>query len=116
MLVSLRTASCSLRDHQHPGASGLASLRKHLRSDASVLDDWQATAATDPQTLPARWSMLAAFAPNFLPENSWQVTLDEQGKLLWQSGDEVLTRQPAGSIWKRLGDTFFGLLPIDTQM
>jgi len=274
-------------DRQHPNASGLASLRKRLRSDASVLDDWQATADTDPQTLPARWAVLAgtllpgkarvlednphfegeslpvqaadhisrlfsttredvmsvsaylipsdellqmaqrltdrgvriraltnslasnnhtpahtayrhrrkqiieagvklhelrpdpaerghfeapgfsaetvrlhakilvldqrlvfvgtintdprsmvlntevslmidspelargilaAFAPDFLPENSWQVTLDEQGKLLWQSGDEVLTRQPAGSIWKRLGDTFFGLLPIDTQM
>ena len=60
--------------------------------------------------------ILAAFAPDFLPENSWQVTLDEQGKLQWQSGDEALNRQPAGSIWKRLGDSFFGLLPIDTQM
>ena len=60
--------------------------------------------------------ILAAFAPDFLPENSWHVTLDEQGDLQWQSGDEVLTRQPAGSVWQRMGDAFFGLLPIDTQM
>jgi putative cardiolipin synthase len=60
--------------------------------------------------------ILAAFAPDFLPENSWQVTLDEQGKLQWQAGDKTLNRQPAGSIWKRMGDSFFGLLPIDTQM
>ena len=60
--------------------------------------------------------ILAAFAPDFLPENSWHVTLDEQGDLQWQSGDEVLTRQPAGSVWQRMGDTFFGLLPIDSQM
>ena len=60
--------------------------------------------------------ILAAFAPDFLPENSWQVSLDEQGELRWQSGDEVLTRQPAGSIWQRMGDAFFGLLPIDSQM
>jgi len=60
--------------------------------------------------------ILAAFAPDFLPENSWQVTLDGQGAMQWQSGEEVLTRQPAGSVWQRMGDAFFGLLPIDTQM
>jgi len=36
--------------------------------------------------------------------------------LQWKSGEEVLTRQPAGSVWQRMGDAFFGLLPIDTQM
>ena len=60
--------------------------------------------------------ILAAFAPDFLPENSWQVTLNEQGELQWQSGNEVLKMQPAGSVWQRMGDAFFGLLPIDTQM
>jgi len=60
--------------------------------------------------------ILAAFAPDFLPENSWQVTLDEQNALQWKLGEEVLTRQPAGSVWQRRGDAFFGLLPIDTQM
>ena len=60
--------------------------------------------------------ILAAFAPDFLPENSWRVTLDDKGALQWQSGDEVLTRQPAASVWHRLGDAFFGLLPIDSQM
>jgi putative cardiolipin synthase len=60
--------------------------------------------------------ILAAFAPDFLPENSWRVTLDEQGELQWQSDNEVLTRQPAASVWHRVGDAFFGLLPIDAQM
>ena len=60
--------------------------------------------------------ILAAFAPDFQPDNSWQVTLDEQGELQWQSGEEVLTRQPAASVWHRVADAFFGLLPFDTQM
>ena len=60
--------------------------------------------------------MLAAFAPDFLPENSWQVTRNEQGALQWQSSGGVLTRQPAGSVWQRMGDALFGLLPIDAQM
>ena len=46
-------------DHRSAIASELASLRKRLRQDASVLDDWQATVDTGPQTLPARWATLA---------------------------------------------------------
>ena len=61
-------------------------------------------------------AILAAFAPDFLPANSWRVTLNEQGVLQWQSSEGVLTRQPAGTVWQRMGDAFFGLLPLDTQM
>ena len=47
------------------------------------------------------------------PENSWQVQLDENGKLIWVSGDEILTRQPAQSFWQRVQDVFFKIFPKD---
>ena len=45
------------------------------------------------------------------PANSWQVVLDDSGKLRWVSGDEVLTRQPARSWWQRVQDVFFMMFP-----
>ncbi len=46
-----------------------------------------------------------------LPENSWQVKRDDQGKLIWQSGEDIRTRQPAQSFWQRVMDLFFKLFP-----
>ena len=61
--------------------------------------------------------ILAAFAPDFLPENSWRVQLDEDdGELRWYSADGSLEHQPAGGLLRRLADFVFGLLPIDEQM
>ena len=45
------------------------------------------------------------------PENSWRVQLDQNGKLMWVSGDEILTRQPAQSFWQRVQDVFFKIFP-----
>jgi putative cardiolipin synthase len=45
------------------------------------------------------------------PENSWRVQLDEKGKIIWVSGDKILKRQPARSLWQRLQDVFFKLFP-----
>jgi putative cardiolipin synthase len=45
------------------------------------------------------------------PENSWRVQLDEKGKIIWVSGDKILKRQPAQSLWQRLQDVFFKLFP-----
>ena len=45
------------------------------------------------------------------PENSWQVKLNDEGKLTWQSGEDVRTRQPAQSFWQRVMDVFFKLFP-----
>ena len=45
------------------------------------------------------------------PENSWQVQLDQDGELIWVSGEETLTRQPAQSSWQRFQDSFFKLFP-----
>lgn len=61
-------------------------------------------------------AILTAFSTDFTPQNSWRVVLGENGKLTWHSSDAVLDQQPAGSIWRRVGDFFIGLLPIDEQM
>ncbi len=45
------------------------------------------------------------------PENSWRVQLNENGKVIWVSGDNILTRQPAQSGWQRFLDLFFKLFP-----
>jgi len=45
------------------------------------------------------------------PQNSWRVTQDEKGKLIWVSHDGTLTRQPAQSFWQRVQDAFFKIFP-----
>jgi putative cardiolipin synthase len=45
------------------------------------------------------------------PQNSWQVKLNDEGKLIWQSGEDIRTRQPAQSFWQRVQDWFFKLFP-----
>jgi putative cardiolipin synthase len=45
------------------------------------------------------------------PENSWQVKLDDEGRLIWQSGEDIRTRQPAQNFWQRVMDWFFKLFP-----
>ena len=118
------------RDHFEAPGFGAEIVRLHAK--ILILDQrlvFVGTINTDPRSMVLNTEVslmidspelargiLAAFAPDFLPANSWQVTLNEQGELQWLSGDEVLTRQPAGSVWQRMGDAFFGLLPIDTQM
>ena len=45
------------------------------------------------------------------PQNSWQVKRNDEGKLIWQSGEDIRTRQPAQSFWQRVMDVFFKLFP-----
>ncbi|MGD8447470.1 MAG: phospholipase D family protein [Desulfobacterales bacterium] len=45
------------------------------------------------------------------PKNSWQVKFNDEGKLIWQSGEDIRTRQPAQSFWQRVMDVFFKLFP-----
>jgi putative cardiolipin synthase len=55
---------------------------------------------------------LAQLAEDLMrPENSWQVKFDDKGQLIWQSGDDIKTRQPAQSFWQRVMDWFFKLFP-----
>jgi putative cardiolipin synthase len=45
------------------------------------------------------------------PQNSWQVKLNDEGKLIWQSGEDIRTRQPAQNFWQRVQNLFFKLFP-----
>jgi putative cardiolipin synthase len=45
------------------------------------------------------------------PQNSWQVKRNEEGKLIWESGEDIRTRQPAQSFWQRVMDAFFKIFP-----
>jgi hypothetical protein len=77
-----------------------------LNTEASLMIDSPELAA----------AILTAFATDFSPNNSWRVELSGEGGMSWHSSDGVLTRQPAGSIWRRMGDVFYGLMPIDQAM
>jgi putative cardiolipin synthase len=43
--------------------------------------------------------------------NSWQVTLDEDGKLQWTHDREVTDLQPARNFWQRVEELFFRAVP-----
>jgi len=45
------------------------------------------------------------------PSNSWQVHLDEKGKLYWVSTEGTVTRQPAQNGWQRFQMWIFGIAP-----
>jgi putative cardiolipin synthase len=65
---------------------------------------------------PLNQALRAAVDPDFHPGNAWNLRLDEDGQVLWISGDEVLTAQPARSVFQRLEDWFFSHLPIEDEM
>lgn len=50
------------------------------------------------------------------PKNSWQLLLDEQGRLMWKSADVVIRRDPARTFWQRFQSAFFGIFPLDSQL
>ena len=56
------------------------------------------------------------FVTDFQGHNSWQLKLDQQGDISWESSEGILSRQPAGDIWHRVSDFFYGLAPVDDQM
>ena len=45
------------------------------------------------------------------PENSWEVSLDDAGKLLWQNDVETTQTQPARDSFQLIADWFFMLFP-----
>jgi len=46
------------------------------------------------------------------PENSWQVSLDENGELIWQAGEESFDHEPQVGLWTRMKSRFLSWLPI----
>jgi phosphatidylserine/phosphatidylglycerophosphate/cardiolipin synthase-like enzyme len=45
------------------------------------------------------------------PENSWQVTLDENGREKWTNSDETVDRQPAMGFKQRFIEFLINLVP-----
>ena len=63
-------------------------------------------------TSPALAEEVAAIAErDMAPANSWRVRLDENGKLLWESAEGTVTRQPAQSGWQRVQAWLFKIVP-----
>jgi putative cardiolipin synthase len=56
------------------------------------------------------------FEASLVPENSWQVLLDDRNRLIWKSGDKVIRREPARTFWQRFQSSFFGLFDLDDQL
>lgn len=50
------------------------------------------------------------------PQNSWQLRLDTEGNLSWESSDGTLTRQPAQTSRRRIQSRFFGLFPLERHL
>jgi putative cardiolipin synthase len=57
---------------------------------------------------------------NMLPENSWQVMLDEDGNLMWsglENGAEArYSHEPTTGFWRRLKSGFLSLLPLEKYL
>jgi putative cardiolipin synthase len=50
------------------------------------------------------------------PENAWQVHMNPDFTLRWESSEGTVTSQPARSFGQRIADFFLRLLPIEGQM
>ena len=46
----------------------------------------------------------------------WQVKYDDKGSLIWQSGDEISSVQPARNLWQRISKSVYSLLPIQRHL
>lgn len=51
------------------------------------------------------------------PENSWRVTRDADGQLLWSAGaKQIWTHEPATGFWRRFKSGLFSLLPMEKYL
>jgi putative cardiolipin synthase len=53
---------------------------------------------------------------DFSQANAWHLRFDEDGNVIWISGNVVLASQPAESFMQRIEDWFFMHLPIEDEM
>ena len=58
----------------------------------------------------------SGFAKDLNEGKYWQVKYNDQGKLIWQFEDEVISIQPARSLWQRITKTIYSLLPIQQHL
>lgn len=103
-----------------------------LHAKALVIDDdkvFIGSANLDPRSLRINTEMgfliesealnaevRSAVTPDFSQTNSWQLELDEDGRVIWVSHDVTLTEQPAASMLQRIEDWFFSHLPIEDEL
>ena len=57
-----------------------------------------------------------AFIKDLNQGKFWQVKYNDQGRLIWQFADEIITVQPARGLWQRLAKTICSLLPIQQHL
>jgi putative cardiolipin synthase len=50
------------------------------------------------------------------PENSWRVTIGEDGRLRWSSTAGTVTSQPSQDFWRQIEDGIFGLFPVEKHL
>lgn len=50
------------------------------------------------------------------PGNSWQVTLDDNGDLKWNGGDQVFSHEPETGFWRRTMARVLSWLPIEKYL
>jgi len=60
--------------------------------------------------------MRADFDELISPENAWEVTLNEKGKLRWTSSAGTVKKQPARSSGQRVADFCWRLMPVESQL
>jgi putative cardiolipin synthase len=53
---------------------------------------------------------------DLMPDNAWEVQLDERGEVLWVGPDGQQRHAPPASFYLRMESWFFGLLPIEDQL
>ena len=56
-------------------------------------------------------ALSALIERDMLAENSWKVTLDQDGKLQWTHDSESTRTQPARNLWQRIQEFFFRAIP-----
>ncbi|MCK5002285.1 MAG: phospholipase D family protein [Gammaproteobacteria bacterium] len=61
-------------------------------------------------------SVHRAFIDDLNKGEYWQVKYNDQGKLIWQFADEIISIQPARSLWQRIKKTIYSLLPIQRHL
>lgn len=61
-------------------------------------------------------SVYRVFIDDLKQGKYWQVKFNDQSKLIWQCGHEIIYTQPARSFWQRLAKSIYSLLPIQQHL
>jgi len=103
-----------------------------LHAKALIIDDRQVfvgSANLDPRSLRINTEvgllvesealnadLRSALLTDFHAANAWRLDLDDDGGVVWVSGDLRLDVQPAASFMQRIEDWFFSHLPIEAEL